>query len=79
MPLAHWGQTEGTEAGLVVVLQRRRSGWDLVAVRPSWAGSRRIGMEEVRCMRRSQDGHRMLAVLLVSLKLRGAIRSPGDP
>lgn len=78
--LVHSNWMEGTEGDpVMVVLRHRRSGWDLVAVSPSWVGSRRIGMEGARYMRRSQDGHRMLAVLLVSSKLRGATRSHGGP
>lgn len=80
MHLVRPNQTVGTEAAPVMVVhRRRRSGWDLAEVLPSWVGSRRTETEEVRCMRRSQAGRRTLVVQLVSSKLRGAIRSLGDP
>lgn len=61
-----------------VALRRRKSDWDLVVVRRSWEGSRRIEMEGARYMLRMLDGHHMPAVLPGSLKLQGAIRSHGD-
>ena len=67
------------EVLVMVVLRRRRSGWGLAGVSRSWEGSQGIEMEGVHCMRRMWDGLRMGAVLPVSLKLRGGIRSHDGP
>ena len=72
------GPFEGIEEGLaMVVLRRRRSDWGLVGQLPSWEGSRHTEMAGVHCMRHMRDGHRILAALLVSWKLRVEIRSRG--